>query len=138
MKLTRLAILLPPLVLTAACLAVGAQNDTSPLAGAWDCVAHGTVQGDVPFTMTLKQDKESLTGTIHTADFDLEISSGSYKDGVFEVVLNAPDAKYTVKGKVDGNKLSGRWTKEGDDGNQDGPWEGKRSAGAAAAAKQNQ
>jgi hypothetical protein len=105
---------------------------SNPLAGAWDCVAHGSVQGDVPFTLTLKQDQDSLTGSITTADGELNFTSASYKDGALEIVMDTPDAKYTVNGKLDGDKLSGQWSKEGDDGKQGGPWEGKRSTAAPA------
>ena len=134
MKPPCVVMVLPVLVLATGTALASPQQDakTNPLAGAWDCVAHDTVQGDVPFTMTLKQDHDTLTGSIGTAEGDLAITSASYKDGVFEIVMDAPDAKYTVKGKVDGDKLSGQWTKEGDDGNQGGAWEGKRSPAAPA------
>lgn len=135
MKRSNVAILLSMLALALASASASAQKESksNPLSGSWDCVAHGSVEGDVAFTLSLAQDQENLTGSISTADGDLTITSGSYKDGAIQIVLNAPDAKYTVNGKFDGDKLSGQWSKEGDDGKQGGPWEGKRSATAPAA-----
>lgn len=134
MKRSNIAILLSLLLCAVGCAWAGPQKDAKAgaLAGAWDCVAHGSVQGDVPFTLTLQQDHETLTGTITTADGELPIASGSYKDGALQILMEADGAKYTVKGKLDGAQLSGQWTKEGDDGNQGGAWEGKRSSAPAS------
>ncbi|HEV3277656.1 MAG TPA: hypothetical protein VG860_12635 [Terriglobia bacterium] len=133
MKRPNLTILLSLLLCALGCAWASPQKDAKAgaLAGSWDCIAHGSVQGDVAFTLMLQQDHETLTGSVKTADGDLPITTGSYKDGALDIVMDSPDAKYTIKGKLDGGQLSGQWTKEGDDG-QGGAWEGKRSAAPAA------
>jgi hypothetical protein len=34
---------------------------SDPLTGTWDCMSHGSSQGDVPFTLQLELDNENVT-----------------------------------------------------------------------------
>jgi len=116
--------------------------EPSSITGTWDCVAHGSTQGDVPFTLTLHQDKETVTGTIATGDGELPITSGSFKNSALEILVETDQAKYQVTGTLDGGQLKGHWSKKvilgaGDDqgGDQAGDWEGKVSASAKPTAQ---
>ena len=119
----------------------GKEPKPGPLTGTWECVAHSSVQGDVPFTLTLQQDKETVTGTIATADGELQITSGSFKNSVLEIRCETDQAKYVVTGKLEARQLKGHWSKKaipgaGDEGgDQEGEWEGKLSASAKSTAQ---
>jgi len=115
--------------------------ETASLTGVWQCVAHGSSEGDVPFTLTLEQDGENVTGTIATADGELPIASGSFKNRALEIHSETEEARYLVTGELEAGQLKGHWSKTakpgaGDNqgGNQEGQWEGKRSASAKPAA----
>ena len=115
------------LVLATACLVFAQAKESSKtsLTGTWDCVAHLSGEDDIPFTMTLEQKEDAVTGSVATHDGDLEIKSGTYKSGALELHLETSDAKYVVTGKLDGDQFKGQWSKD-PDGLQ-GEWEGKRS-----------
>ncbi|MGO9270255.1 MAG: hypothetical protein ACLQOO_08385 [Terriglobia bacterium] len=38
------------------------KSELTSVTGKWECVAHGSAQGDVSFTLTLQQDKQTVTG----------------------------------------------------------------------------
>ncbi len=116
-------------------------SEKASLTGVWQCLAHGSVQGDVPFTLTLHQDGENVTGTIATADGELQISSGSFKNRTLEIHSETEDARYVVTGGLEAQQLKGHWSKtakpgagDGQGGDQEGQWEGKRSAPAKSSA----
>ena len=117
------------LVAAAANLAVGEGNEPKPgpLTGTWECVAHSSVQGDVRFTLKLEQSKEVVSGTLTNSSGDYPLSSASYKKGVLEIHLDAPDGSYVATGKLKDGQLSGHWLK-GQEG--EGEWEGKRPTAA--------
>jgi len=101
-----------------------------PVAGTWECVAHGSVQGDVPFTLTLQQNKEVVTGTVATAQGEAPITTATYKKKVLDIHIEIPSGTYRVTGKLKEGQLSGDWSKDTD---QKGQWEGKRVAPAKPA-----
>jgi hypothetical protein len=125
------------LLLAVSGVALGQKPDSKAdsVTGKWECVAHGSVQGDVPFTLTLQQKGETVTGTIATADGELEITSGSYKNNALEIHCETDDAKYLVAGELKGDQLKGHWSKTGGGDDQGGGWEGKRSTSAEPPAK---
>lgn len=100
------------------------------ISGKWECVAHGSVQGDVPFTLTLQLKGEAVTGTIAVADDELDITSGSYKNNALEIHSDAEEVKYLVTGELEGVQLKGHWSKTGGGDDQGGDWEGKRATSA--------
>jgi len=116
-------------VAAAANLAVGEGNEPKPgpLTGTWECVAHSSVQGDVPSTLKLKQIKEAVSGTLTNSSGDYPLSSASYKKGVFEFHLDAPDGNYVATGRLKHGQLSGHWSKGLE---AEGEWECKRPAPA--------
>src|SRR6516225_5983997 len=117
------------LVAAAANLAVGEGNEpkTGPLTGTWECVAHSSGQADVPSTLKLEQIKEAVSGTLTNSSGDYPLSSASYKKGVFEFYLDAPDGNYVATGRLKHGQLSGHWSKGLE---AEGEWECKRPAPA--------
>ncbi len=97
-----------------------------PVAGTWECVAHLSGEHDIPFTMALEQNGETVTGTITTHDGELPIKTGTYKAGSLQLHMETSEAKYQVTGKLDGEQFKGQWSKEPD--GLAGDWEGKKSA----------
>ena len=117
------------LVAAVANLAFGAGKEPKPgpLTGTWECVAHSSAQGDVPSALKLEQIKEAVSGTLTNSSGDYPLSSASYKKGVFEFRLDAPDGSYVATGKLKHGQLSGHWSKGQD---AQGEWECNRPAPA--------
>ncbi len=88
-------------------------------------MAHSRDHGDVPFTLKLEQTKEVVTGTLTNSSGEYPLSSASFKKGVLEIYLDAPDGNYLAKGKLVHGQLSGHWSKGQE---AEGVWEGRRSA----------
>ena len=105
----------------------GKEPKPGPLTGTWECVAHSSVQGDVPFTLKLEQTKDVVSGTLTNSSGGYPLSSASYKKGVLEFRLDAPDGTYVATGKLTHGQLSGHWSKGQE---AEGEWEGKGSAPA--------
>ncbi len=118
------------LVLSTASLAVGAGKNPKPgpMTGTWECTSHGGPQGDMPFTLTLEQAKEDVTGSVSSPMGGTEISSGTYKNKTVEIHINTPQGNYLLTGKVKKNQASGQWST---DTGEKGTWEGKKAAPAA-------
>lgn len=102
------------------------QSKDSPLTGTWECIAHLGGEDDIPFTMKLEQAGETVTGSVATSDGELEIKTGTFKDGGLELHLESEDAKYHVTGKLEGGQFKGKWSKDPD--GLGGEWEGKKPA----------
>jgi len=98
-----------------------------PLTGTWECTAHGTEQGDMPFTLTLEQTKQEITGSVSSPIGGTEISSGTFKKNAVEIHINTAQGNYTLAGKLKKDQLSGEWST---DTNQKGAFEGKRAVPA--------
>jgi len=96
-----------------------------PVAGTWTCTAHGGENGDIPFTLYLDQDNETVTGSVSSSMGDAEISSATFKNGALEIHIDGGDQTYTLTGKLQSGQLSGEWS--GGDA-QKGTWEGKKGS----------
>ncbi|HUI43689.1 MAG TPA: hypothetical protein VL523_17140 [Terriglobia bacterium] len=100
-------------------------DPAAPLAGTWTCTAHGGSNGDIPFTLDLEQQGETVTGSVSSSMGDAEISSGTFSKGALEIHINGGDTTYTLSGKLDNGQLSGNWSS---DGGEKGTWEGKKGS----------
>ncbi len=114
------------LMVTSWVFAEETKSKDNPLTGTWNCTAHLSGQDDIPFTMYLEQKGETVTGSLATGDGELEIKTGTYKDGTLEIHLETEDAKYQVTGKLEGEQFKGQWSKDPD--GLSGDWEGKKAA----------
>jgi hypothetical protein len=117
------------LSLSAASLLDGADKKSKPgpLTGTWECTAHGTEQGDMPFTLTLEQSQQDITGSVSSPMGGTEITSGTFNKKAVEIHINTPQGNYTITGKLKKDQLSGDWSSDND---QKGTWEGKKAAQA--------
>jgi hypothetical protein len=113
--------------LTNLSLAKGKEPKSGPLTGTWECVAHSSAQGDVQFTLKLDQTQQKLTGTFINSSGEYPLTSVSYKKGVLEFHLDAPDGSYVATAKLLHGQLSGHWSKGQE---TEGGWEGKKAAPA--------
>lgn len=110
------------------------QAKTGPVTGIWECMSHGGSQGDLPFTLTLEQSGQEVSGSVSSPMGGTEISSASYKNHVLEIHIDTDNVNYTLTGKVAGDKLNGQWST---DANEKGTWEGKRSKANGASNSSN-
>jgi hypothetical protein len=101
------------------------QEKSGPLTGVWECSAHGGPQGDMSFTLSLEQTKDTVTGDVTSPLGDTEISSGSFKKKMLEIHIDSPEENYTLTAKYSKGKLEGQWKS---DSGQSGTWEGHRSS----------
>jgi hypothetical protein len=92
-------------------LANGKEPSSGPLTGTWECVAHSSAENDVSFTLNLKQDREEVTGKFANSTGEYPLGPSSYKKGVLEIHLDAPDGKYQASGRLLHGQISGHWSK---------------------------
>ena len=76
------------------------QKSSGPVAGTWQCTAHGGTNGDIPFTLYLEQQGETVTGSVSSSMGDAEISSATFSKGALEIHINGGDTTYTLTGKL--------------------------------------
>ena len=100
------------------------KSSSGKLAGTWDCMSHGSSQGDMPFTLYLEQNKEEVTGSVSSPIGGTQISSGSFKKNTLDIQIMAPSTTYTLTGKLKKGQLAGTWSSD----SEKGSWEGKKAA----------
>lgn len=106
---------------------------SGPVAGTWQCTAHGGPNGDIPFTLYLEQDEKTVSGSISSPMGDTDLSSASFADGKLELHINGGDENYTLTAKLDNGALTGgEWST---DGGEKGTWEGKKGEAPAQTAQ---
>jgi len=123
--LTCLAVCLA--VLCLASLGVAKEKKPKPgkLTGTWECVSHGSSQGDMPFTLYLEHSKEIVTGSVSSPMGGTQITSASYKKKTLEIRIDTPMGNYTLTAKLKKGQLNGTWAV---DTGEKGNWEGKKAA----------
>ena len=99
-------------------------REKAPIAGNWNCQAHGTAQGDISFTLSLTQNKEAVDGSIAAASpiGGTQISSGNFRRQVLEIHVDTPQGNYVLLGRYNKGHLSGTWSND----TEKGAWEGDR------------
>jgi hypothetical protein len=127
MKMKRLVPIL--LCLTVVFVAAFARGEAKkpkpgPLTGTWECTAHGSSQGDLPFTLYLEQSKATLTGSVSSPMGGTQISAGTVKKNDIEIHIDTPQGNYLLTGKLKKGELSGKWNSD----TESGAWEGKKQA----------
>jgi hypothetical protein len=105
-------------------------SSAAPLTGTWQCTAHGGSNGDLPFTLYLEQQGESVTGSVSSPLGDTDLASATFTGGKLEIHINGGDENYTLTAKLEGGALTGgQWST---DGGEKGTWEGKKGTAAPA------
>lgn len=94
-----------------------------PMAGTWQCQAHGLSNGDTPFTLYLTQEKETVSGSVSSPLGDADITSGTFANNTLEIHIDTDGGNYLLTAKLENGQLSGDWSVEGGD---KGKWEGKK------------
>jgi len=102
----------------------GARDKPSPLAGNWNCRAHGGSQGDITFTLSLTQTKDLIDGSISSSSpiGGTQISSGTMLRQVVEIHVETPQSNYIFVGKYKNGHISGTWSND----TEKGDWEADR------------
>lgn len=102
--------------------AKGKEAKPGPITGTWECTSHGGPQGDLPFTLYLEQQQDTVTGSVSSPMGSTEISSATFKSKSLEIHIDTPDGEYLLTGKVvKKGEMSGQWSHE----DMKGTWEGK-------------
>jgi hypothetical protein len=114
-------------VLCLASLGVAKEKKPKPgkLTGTWECVSHGSSQGDMPFTLYLEHSKETVTGSVSSPMGGTQITSASYKKKTLEIRIDTPMGNYLLTAKLKKDQLNGAWSI---DTGEKGTWEGKKAA----------
>jgi len=113
------------LVLMVALLAACASKSTSS-----NAVPSGTWSGDYgpdsdhrdPVTLDLRWEDASLRGIVHAGPRSLDISKASFKPDTgaisieFDAQANGRTVHYSVDGKLEGNRITGTWSRDGQQG----------------------
>ena len=126
MQSKKLVTLLAVLLLTAATSAATLQSD--PVTGKYVGVAKSAAIGDIPITVTLKNDGGKISGTVDTPNGPASITSGTFSNGKLMMKLDAGGNEITINAKLDGDKITGEWELAG----QTGTLELKREGAAGA------
>ena len=108
--LTSLAVCLAVLCLASPGMANEKKPKPGPLTGTWECVAHGSSQGDLPFTLYLEQSKETVTGSVSAPMGSIGITSAGYRKKTLEIRIDSPQGNYVVTGKLKKGQLGGTWS----------------------------
>jgi hypothetical protein len=114
-------------VLCLASLGVAKEKKPKPgkLTGTWECVSHGSSQGDMPFTLYLEHSKETVTGSVSSPMGGTQITSASYKKKTLEIRIDTPMGNYLLTAKLKKDQLNGAWSI---DTGEKGTWEGMKAA----------
>ncbi len=83
-------------------------NPNASLTGKWNVAVDAGGQ-TVAFVLNLTQVENTVTGTLESDQGTLQISSGSYKDGVLTIKTTSP-IELTLVGQVSGSSMSGNFT----------------------------
>ena len=115
------------------CLATSLQGkDKQPkpgrMTGTWECMSHGSSQGDMPFTLYLEQTGDSVSGSVSSPIGGTEITSATFKNNKLDIRLETSEGTYVMSAKLKKGQLAGEWSVEG--GGEGGTWEGKKQAEA--------
>jgi hypothetical protein len=116
---------IPVLCILAICVALKAQDKakTSPLVGTWNCVAHGTEHGDLPFTLYIEQSAEGFTGSASSSEGETGLSTVTFKDNHLKITIDTDEHNYLLTATLADGKLAGEWSV---DSEEKGKWEGKK------------
>jgi hypothetical protein len=117
MKLTCTCLVLS-LLLLSACAPKTGPNTALP-SGTWSGDYGPDAERRDPVTLDLRWDNTTLRGTVHAGPRSLDVSQALFKPETgainiqFDAQAGGRTVHYVVDGKVDGNRMSGTWTHDG-------------------------
>lgn len=98
-----------------------------PLTGTWECQSHGGSQGDMPFTLMLEQNGETVTGSVESPMGGAGITSATFKKKVLEIHIDTSNGNYLLTATLKKDKLTGEWTHDP----EKGTWEGSKQVSSS-------
>ena len=113
----KLACLVVMLALLAACTQKSASSNALPT-GTWSGDYGPDADRRDPVTLDLRWEGSNLRGTVHAGPRSLDISKGSFKPETGAIILefdaqaNGRAVHYSVDGKVEGNHITGIWSRD--------------------------
>ncbi len=116
-------------VLCAAVTAVAKEKKPKPgpMTGTWECVSHGSSQGDMPFTLYLEQNGETVTGSVSSPLGGTDLTSATFKKKTLDIRIETPQGDYVLSALLKKGKLTGTWQHDP----EKGTWEGAKKAAQA-------
>lgn len=90
-------------------------------AGNWACVQNLPGGQTRSFEMRLSQEGKVVTGSVWVSEGQASVT-GTADGDEFTLQVDSDSGTYTVKGKVDGDKIGGTWSL----GTAEGTWQGTR------------
>lgn len=96
-------------------LAAAGLAAASAVAGTWDVVSLTPDGDEMHGTLTLTESDGKLSATFVADDGDWKVSNVKFEDNVLSFTVSRDDA-YNVSLKVNGDKMEGTWSGQGDSG----------------------
>jgi hypothetical protein len=110
------------LALLSACAPKTTELSTAPPSGTWSGDYGPDADRRDPVTLDLRWDKTTLRGTVHAGPRSLDVSKAGFKPETgaislqFDAEANGRTVHYAVDGKVEGDRMSGTWSHDGQQG----------------------
>jgi hypothetical protein len=110
------------LAVLSACAPKTTELSTAPPSGTWSGDYGPDADRRDPVTLDLRWEKTTLRGTVHAGPRSLDVSQALFKPDTgaisiqFDAQANGRNVHYVIDGKVDGNRMSGTWSHDGQQG----------------------
>ena len=105
------------------CASSGPKATVDPVTGKWQGTWGPSRERQTEVVLELKWDGSHLSGTINPGSRAIEISKGTFDSSTNAITMELDSSNnrgetdhYAIKGKVDGNKMSGTWTRNNGSG----------------------
>lgn len=115
-KITSLLVITLLMLASAASAATVTTQGSDKVSGKYVGVAKSASIGDIPITVTIKNDNGKLSGSVDTPNGPAPITSGTFADGKMMMKLDAGGNEITINAKLDGDKITGDWELAGQTG----------------------
>ncbi|HEY2380496.1 MAG TPA: hypothetical protein VGK48_04870 [Terriglobia bacterium] len=95
---------------------------TAPPSGRWTGDYGPNAERRDPITLDLKWDNTTLRGTVQAGTRSLDVTQAVFKPEMsainiqFDAQANGRTVHYVVDGKIEGNKMAGTWSHDGEQG----------------------
>lgn len=94
-------------------------QSSDKVSGKYVGLAKSPAIGDIPITVTLKNDNGKISGSVDTPNGPAPITAGTFADGKLTMKIDAGGNEITINAKLDGDKLTGDWELAGQTGTLD-------------------
>jgi len=115
-KITSLLVITLLMLASAASAATVTTQGSDKVSGKYVGMAKSSSIGEVPVTVTLKNDNGKLSGNVDIPTGTAPITSGNFTDGKLMMKLDAGGTEITINAKLDGDKITGEFELAGQTG----------------------